>query len=224
MIPLLVIVGADKGGVGKTTISRALLDYIREHNKVFRAFDTEYPVGTLVRFFPDEAVVVDITKSDDQMKIFDNMSRSQITVIDVRAGLLSPTLQTLSDIGFLDMAKDGKIRIVVFHVIGSTIASINEVKTTAAMMEPAQHFVVKNHVNGAKFFDGIDSVAKDMFNNTTVLEIPQLDARATEYVEASNLPFNSFANDENQSMVLRGKVKHWIRQVFGQFDKVKLEQ
>src|SRR6478672_8027946 len=102
--PAVIVVGADKGGVGKTTVSRALLDYFIAHNIPTRAFDTESPRGTLKRFHPDVTEVVDITTTGDQMKIFDTLSSTdaQITVIDVRAGLLSPTLRALNDIGFLD--------------------------------------------------------------------------------------------------------------------------
>ena len=43
--PTLIIVGADKGGVGKTTVSRTLLDYFSARNVQVRAFDTEVPEG-----------------------------------------------------------------------------------------------------------------------------------------------------------------------------------
>ena len=39
--PAVILVGADKGGVGKTTISRTLLDYFSAHQIPTRAFDTE---------------------------------------------------------------------------------------------------------------------------------------------------------------------------------------
>src|SRR4029450_12934867 len=105
--PAVVVVGADKGGVGKTTVSRALLDYFIAHNIPTRAFDTEWPRGTLHRFHPDVTEVVDITSTADQMKVFDTISSTdaQITVIDVRAGLMSITLKSLRDIGFLEAAK-----------------------------------------------------------------------------------------------------------------------
>ena len=47
MKPTLILVGADKGGVGKTTLSRALMDYFVRKNILTRAFDTENPRGTL---------------------------------------------------------------------------------------------------------------------------------------------------------------------------------
>ena len=105
--PVVIVVGADKGGVGKTTVSRTLLDYFSANNVPTRAFDTESPRGTLKRFHPDITEIVDMTTTSDQMKIFDtlNAASPSVTVIDVRAGLLSPALASLRDIGFLDAAQ-----------------------------------------------------------------------------------------------------------------------
>jgi hypothetical protein len=131
--PTVVVVGADKGGVGKTTVSRTLLDYFTAHHVPTRAFDTESPKGTLKRFHPDITDIVDVTSVADQMRIFDTLSSTDagVTVIDVRAGLLSPTLRSLRDIGFLDAVKKGQLTFVVFHILGSSIASLNEIEDTS---------------------------------------------------------------------------------------------
>ena len=86
--PVVIVVGADKGGVGKTTVSRTLLDYFSANNVLTRAFDTESPRGTLKRFHPDITEIVDMTTTPDQMKIFDTLNAvsPSVTVIDVRAG------------------------------------------------------------------------------------------------------------------------------------------
>src|ERR1700746_896794 len=119
--PTVIIVGADKGGVGKTTISRTLLDYFTAHHVSTRAFDTESPKGTLKRFHPDITDIVDVTSVPDQMRIFDTLSTTDasVTVIDVRAGLLSPTLRSLRDIGFLEAVKKGQLTFSVFHILGA---------------------------------------------------------------------------------------------------------
>src|SRR5882757_4635730 len=98
--PAVIVVGADKGGVGKTTVSRTVLDYFSANNVPTRAFDTESPRGTLKRFHPDVTEIVDVTSTSDQMKIFDtlNTASTSVTVIDVRAGQLSPTLASLREI------------------------------------------------------------------------------------------------------------------------------
>src|SRR3982751_5549304 len=75
--PAVIVVGADKGGVGKTTVSRTLLDYFSANNVPTRAFDTEFPRGTLKRFHPDVTEMVDVTSTSGQMKIFDPLAASE---------------------------------------------------------------------------------------------------------------------------------------------------
>jgi hypothetical protein len=106
--PTVIVIGADKGGVGKTTVARTLLDYLRKQEVPMRAFDAEAPKGTLQRFYPNVSEIVDVTAVADQMRMFDTVSDSAVTVIDVRAGLFSSTLRTLRDISFLDAAKQGR--------------------------------------------------------------------------------------------------------------------
>src|SRR5215475_828295 len=134
--PAVILVGADKGGVGKTTVARTLIDYFGAHQTPTRAFDTESPRGTLKRFHPDLTEIVDMTSTADQMKIFDTLNTvsPSVTVIDVRAGLLSPALASLRDIGFLDAAKGGQITFAVFHILGPSIASLDEIAETANFM------------------------------------------------------------------------------------------
>ncbi len=152
--PVVIVVGADKGGVGKTTVSRTLLDYFSANNVPTRAFDTESPRGTLMRFHPGITEIVDMTTTSDQMKIFDtlNAASPSVTVIDVRAGLLSPALASLRDIGFLDAAKSGQITFAVFHILGPSIASLDEIAETANFMQGAKYFLVKNFINDTQFF------------------------------------------------------------------------
>lgn len=220
-IPLVVIVGADKGGVGKTTIARALLDYFKTQGIECRAFDTEAPAGVLKRFFPDKTEIVDLTRSDAQMKVFDNLPA--VTVIDVRAGLLSPTLKTLAEIGFLDMVKDGKIKVAVLHVLGSSLASFAEVATTQAALPGCKHFLVTNHVNDAAFFEWDASTAALVHTvGDGLLNVPKLNELAVEHVETAGVPFVDFVANQANSMVLRGYVKFWLGKVFEQFSVAKL--
>src|ERR1700709_1097036 len=152
--PAVIIVGADKGGVGKTTITRTLLDYFSARKVPTRAWDTESAKGTLQRFHPAVHDGPDVTKVADQMQIFDTLSDSTVTIIDVRAGLLSPTLTALRDIGFIDAAKKGQITFSVFHILGPSIASLDEIAETANFMQGAKYFLGKNFINDTQFFQG----------------------------------------------------------------------
>lgn len=50
--PAVILVGSDKGGVGKTTITRTLLDYYEAKRVPARAYDTEAPSVHLSAFTP----------------------------------------------------------------------------------------------------------------------------------------------------------------------------
>jgi len=85
----LILVGADKGGVGKTTTSRALLDFLARKNILARAFDTENPRGTLKRFYPRITEVIDLDNVAHQMKLLDTIETSavKVTVVDLKAAI-----------------------------------------------------------------------------------------------------------------------------------------
>src|SRR5436853_5866743 len=152
--PVVIVVGADKGGVGKTTVSRTLLDYFTANNVPTRAFDTESPKGTLKRFHPTVTEIVDMTLIPDQMKVFDtlNSTDASVTIIDVRAGLLSQSLRALTDIGFIDAAKKGQISLALFHILGPTITSLDEIEDTAGYLGELKHILVKNYINDRHYF------------------------------------------------------------------------
>jgi hypothetical protein len=232
--PAVILVGADKGGVGKTTVARTLLDYFGAHQTPTRAFDTEAPRGTLKRFHSEITEVVDVTAVPDQMKIFDTLgsATARVTVIDVRAGLLSPTLQALADIGFLESAKKGQITFAVFHILGPSIASLDEIKEAARFVGDASYFLVKNFINNTSFFDWDPATYNSYFKqikNAEEIVIPKLNEMACEQVEVASVPYVSFVANKNgkgdaanYSFVLRGYVRHWLGQVWGEYDRVKL--
>jgi hypothetical protein len=232
--PALILVGADKGGVGKTTIARTLLDYFTAHHVPTRAFDSESPKGTLKRFHPDVAEIVDATAVPDQMRIIDTLSTTDttVTVVDVRAGLLSPTLRSLRDMGFLDAVKKGQITFLVFHILGSSIASLNEIEDTATFTADARYFLVKNFINNTSFFEWDQATHASYFKrlkDAQIITIPKLNEMAYEQVELASVPFLSFVANKNPkgettnySFVLRGYVRHWLGNVWAEYDRVKL--
>jgi len=232
--PAVIIIGADKGGVGKTTVARTLLDYFSAHQVPTRAFDTEAPRGTLKRFFPETTDVVDMTFVPDQMKIFDtlNSAEASVTLIDVRAGLMSPTLKALRDIGFIEAAKKGQITFAVFHILGPSIASLDEIAETAAYLGDARYFMVKNFINNTHFFEWDEATHASYFNkikDAVEITIPKLNEMATEQVELASVPYVSFIGNKKPngepaaySFVLRGYVRHWLGNVWAEYDRIAL--
>jgi hypothetical protein len=231
--PAVIIVGADKGGVGKTTVTRTLLDYFSAHQVTTRAFDTEWPGGTLKRFHPVGTSVVDISRPADQMAIFDTFNTSDaVTIIDLRAGSFFATLKALREVGILELAKSGYLELAVFHVLGASIASLDEIKQAAADLGDAHYFPVKNFINDTHFFQWNPSTYASYFKqigDAAEIVVPKLGEMANEQVELACVPYLSFIANKTQSgepaaysFVLRGYVRHWLAKVWMEYDRIGL--
>jgi hypothetical protein len=228
MIPTVIMVGADKGGVGKTMLTRALVDYLDDRKAGRRAFDCQSPNGDLKRFCVD-ADIVDIGEVSDQMKVFDGVDTGKITVLDLPAGLLSPTLQALDDAKLLDDVRAERMRLVLLHVLGPTLSSIAEIGAMAQRVGGggAKHFLVKNHINQAQFFewDGEQAQAHWRQMGKVTIDVPQLTELACETVQKVGGSFADFAGESGaHSRMLRGLVRTWLDRVWGEFDRVGLKE
>jgi hypothetical protein len=168
------------------------------------------------------------------MKIFDTLggADNRVTVIDVRAGLLSQTLRSLREIGFIEATRKAQITFAVFHILGPSISSLDEIGETAGYVSEGHYFLVKNFINNTSFFEWDPQTYQNYFRkirNAVEITIPKLDEMACEQVELASVPYFSFVSNRNAmgdpaqfSFVLRGYVRHWLGHVWSEFDRIKL--
>lgn len=230
-VPTVFIVGAEKGGTGKTTSSRVLLDYLAAKNVLARAFDTEHPSGSLQRFHPEVTRVVDLTETSDQMVVFDTLATTEtkVTLLDLRAGTLMSTLELLETIGFLEGVQSGSVNCTLFHVLGANAASMAEIEAIKPYLGAVDYVAVRNRINNATFFaneKGLVGAMKGIEDRSTV-DLPNLKEMAFEAVEAAGASFRDFAADKDadgkpagNSYVLRGIVKAWLSGCTSELDRI----
>lgn len=224
--PLIILIGADKGGVGKTQVARALVDYTENPpHKDFprpRVLDGQFPRGDL-KNFRHEAQIINITKVTDQMAIFDVLEG--ITIVDIPAGLLGYTLKACDEARLLDDVRGGVLRMALLHVLGPSISSLQEIGEAVEMLgTAAKHFVVKNHINETDYFEWDESsqYAKSLAALAGVtIDVPHLDTISNESVQQAQTSFVGFAGG-TASRTLRGRVAHWLDRTWSGFDKVGL--
>ena len=236
MKPTLILVGADKGGVGKTTVSRALLDYFARKNILTRAFDTENPRGSLQRFYPAITEVIDLGNVAHQMKVLDTMESVNVpvTVVDFKAGNLSFSLDLFERIGVLEAARNGIFTLGLVHVVGPSIASLDEIGEISKYLNGIEYVVARNSINETNFFEWDEATYLKYFNKISKsheIDIPKLNEMAYEQVDVAGVTFKDFidnrASDGAQgkfSFVLRGYVRKWCSEIDVQFARVKMLQ
>ncbi len=230
MKPTLILVGADKGGVGKTTVARLVMEYLAAHGIAVRAFDTEFPRGTLKRFYPGLTEILDIASTRDQKRIMSALESAMpaATVIDVRAGHFGIILKLLEGLGVIAGVKAGRFNFIVMHVLGSSIASLEEIAETAAFMRDGAYFLVKNFINDATYFEAEPQIQAAYFKplHAGQIIVPKLNGMAYEQVELGGVSFSTFIADQKidgsragHSFILRGCVRTWMKEISDNLDR-----
>lgn len=221
--PTIFVVGADKGGVGKTTVTRLLLNYMQSRGVKTRVFDTEYPSGDLKRFY--DAEVVDMRTLKDQQQVFDNVSTDAVTVLDIRAGVMSPTFAALDAAYFLEAVRSGEVILVLLHVLGSNPASLTEVGEIQKLIGSGsvRHLVVKNHIDETEFSLINDPAFAAIFEAMApaTINVPKLPAQIAEKINKLGKTFDDF-KDSDTSIMARGTVRRWLESVYVEFDRVNI--
>jgi hypothetical protein len=236
MKPTLILVGADKGGVGKTTVSRALLDFFAHKNVLTRAFDTENPRGTLHRFHPAMTEIIDLGNVAHQMRVLDTLESSKVpvTLVDLKAGNMTYALDLFERIGVLEAARGGKFTLGLFHVVGPSIASLDEIGEIAKYLQGVEYVVTRNFINETNFFEWDQATHKKYFAQipkAQEIDVPKLNEMAYEQVDVASVTFKNFVDDHgadgqpgNFSFVLRGYVRKWCSEIYEEFARVKMIQ
>ena len=119
----------------------------------------------------------------------------------------------------------------MFHILGPSIASLDEINETAGFMDAAKYFLVKNFMNKTSFFEWDPATYETYFKkieDAQDMNIPKLNEMACEQVELAAVPSRPSSRTRramvsaNFSLVLRGYVRHWLGNVWAEFDRVKL--
>jgi len=150
----------------------------------------------------------------------------------VRAGLLSDTLKTFAQVGFFDLVDAGEFNFILFHVIGPSIASLEEIAEIRLSTNGRNYFVVKNFINETSFFDWNPELRESYFKlakDAVEVNIPKLNEMAFELAELAGVPFSTFVANKNadgqtvnNSLALRGYVRTWVTQISSEYDRIGL--
>lgn len=224
--PLVIVVAGDKGGTGKSTVTRAVLDYSRQQRANARVIDCEVPAGETSRYVSG-AEIIDPSTPQGQMRIFPN-ELPATTIIDAAARQLSPFVHALHETHLDDDIRAGSLRLALLHLISPSDRSIREIAEIAASLgEGAKHFLVKNHITDAGFQEweaDCHFAATFQKMEAFTITVPNLNSAATDAMQRLGMGFAAFSQDVEQSRILRGYVRSWLGVVFREFDRIGLRE
>ena len=121
------LIGGEKGGVGKSMVSRLLAQYFIDQQIPFIGFDTDRSHGALMRFYAGYAspVIVDRYEALDAIMEAAVEQPDRRILVDLAAQTHDPLVRWMDDSGVLDMADLSGIALHYWHVMDSGRDSVD---------------------------------------------------------------------------------------------------
>jgi hypothetical protein len=148
------LIGGEKGGVGKSMVSRLLAQYFIDHELPFVGFDTDRSHGALRRFYADYAspVLVDRYEALDRIVESAVEQPGRRVLVDLAAQTDEPLMRWMDESGVLDMADLSGIALHYWHVMDSGRDSVDLLRRLLDRFgHRVRYVLVRNQLRGDDF-------------------------------------------------------------------------
>jgi hypothetical protein len=121
------LIGGEKGGVGKSLVSRLLAQHFIDRGVAFTGFDTDRSHGALMRFYAGYAspVLVDRYEALDAIVESAIAAPGQRVLVDLAAQTHAPLVKWIDDSGVLELAAEASVSINYWHVMDAGRDSVD---------------------------------------------------------------------------------------------------
>lgn len=231
----LNFIGGEKGGVGKSVVSRLLAQYFIDKQQPFVGFDTDRSHTSFTRFYADFAspVLVDSYEGLDQVvSVFedgDETSAPPSVIVDLAAQTAAPLRRWISDSDLLALMSEMAIAVNFWHVAD---AGQDSVQLLARLLDSygdqTNYVIVKNHGRGSDFsqLESSDAMKRALALGAQVLTINQLHEASMRKIDRSNASFwaaiHNRSDEDALGLLERQRVKSWLRKSYESFDTLAL--
>ena len=222
-------IGGEKGGVGKSLVSRLLAQYLIDRELPFLGFDTDRSHGALLRFYAGYASPVLV----DRYEALDSIIEAAIAqperrlLVDLAAQTHDPLVKWMDESGVLEMAGDSGFSITYWHVMDSGRDSVDLLKKLLDRFGARLGYVlVRNQMRGDDFSllerSGEQGRAEALGART--VSIKHLSDAIIQKIDASSSSFWAAQHDTEKSrtglgLMDRQRLKMWLRDANQQIEK-----
>ena len=221
-------VGGEKGGVGKSLVSRVLAQYMIDHQLPFLGFDTDRSHGSLLRFYSEYAspVVIDRYESLDAIVEAAVEAPEKRILVDLAAQTHDLLVQWMDESGVLDMTEEMGVSVRYWHVMDSGKDSVDLLGKLLNRFGRRLHYVIAlNQLRGSTFdlFENSAEKTRALELNAKFVSIKRLHDASITKIDGSSSSFWSAQNNKEKAttglgLLERQRVKVWLRNAYAELE------
>jgi hypothetical protein len=225
------LIGGEKGGVGKSLVSRVLAQYFIDRDLAFLGFDTDRSHGALMRFYAGYAspVVIDSYESLDAIVEAAAEEPERRVLIDLAAQTQAPLTRWMDESQLLEVAPDLGLNIRYWHVMDNGRDAVDLLRRLFERYETKLNYVlVKNQLRGEDFEilqrSGLIDRAKEL--DAQIITIRRLSEGAMTKIDAHSSSFwAATQTDKKEAGALgileRQRVRSWLKAAYEELDRIQ---
>lgn len=228
LFKLLIFMVSDKGGTGKSTVTRGLVDILNYHKINYLAYDGDKRNSQLYRHYHNVGNGVNKLNfsieggADELIEAMDRCD-APVMVVDLPGGGVELLEQLNSQTNFLADAADMGYAVTMVSVLSRIKDSVNALRLLMDLTgDSARHIAVKNLYWGdeQKFslFDGSATKQRLIDAGGLVITVPDLFDDTYSIIDEHSLSFRAAVDDLRLTRPHRSRVNHWLRQLESQIE------
>lgn len=223
------LIGGEKGGVGKSLVSRLLAQYFIDRGRPFKGYDSDKSHGALLRFYADYAqpVIVDSYAALDAVIEAATLAPDERVLVDLAAQTHLFLTRWIDDSGLIDVAADLGISLVYWHVMDSGRDSVDLLRKLLDQFGNRMRLViVLNEVRGDQFeiLKASGELERAHSLGATIINIAKLQDGTVQKIDAYSSSFWAATQHSEKAatglgILERQRVKVWLNKAYAQFDQ-----
>jgi hypothetical protein len=234
-MPSINFIGGEKGGVGKSVVSRLLAQYFIDKGRAFTGFDTDRSHTSFTRFYADYAapVVVDTYEGLDHIAGVFEEDQSEGTapniIVDLAAQTAGPLARWIKDSDLVSLMASIGVTVNFWHIADAGKDSVDLLDRLVATYGAGPNYiVVKNLGRGSDFslLEESNALKKAMALGGYAISLAQLHEASMRKIDRQNASFwsaiHTTSGPDALGMLERQRVKTWLKGAYATLDALPL--
>jgi hypothetical protein len=224
------LIGGEKGGVGKSVVSRVIAQYLIDTNIPLLGFDTDRSHGSLLRFYTDYASPIVVDKYESLDAIVEAAAENPGTriLVDLAAQTHEALVKWMDESGVLELASDEGFALTYWHVMDSGKDSVDLLKKLFDRFgKRLDYVIVLNQLRGDHFdiFENSGEKERAYQLNAKIITLKKLHEAVINKIDATSSSFWAAKNKSDGDfkglgLLERQRVKVWLNHAYDQIDQV----